>query len=346
MSRAISRRMALRSVLGIGVAAAMTDHASACSRIFWNDNPSKLVGRTLDWDHNFNEALWVLPAGMARTGAVADNPAQWTSRFGSVVISAYDRAAVEGINERGFVAQLLFLDGTRFEPRDKTRPGIAFHQWAQYYLDNFASVQEAMGAFNQVQIVQTAFGEQYPNGIPLHVALADRSGDSAIIEFIDGQPVIHFGRRFQVMTNDPTYEEQLANLRRYRPFGGTIDTIPGGAAPDERFVRAAYTLRYLPKTRDDAQAVANMMSLLNSVSVPFGYPYAGVSDTYPTWWRSIIDLSSPTYYVQTTVTPNVFWLDLGKVKVERGAPTRRLGIFDPSLLGEISARLVEAKPSL
>ncbi len=342
----LSRRRLLAGISAVGVGATLPSRSEACSRIFWNDNPIKLVGRTFDWNHHFNDSMWVLPRGMARAGALSENPARWTSRYGSTVIAAYDRAAVEGINERGLVVSLLFLEHTQYEARDQKRPGIAFYQWALYFLDNFASVQDVIGNIGRVQIVKTAFGETYPDGVPLHAALADSTGDSAIIEFIAGEPVIHYGRRFQVMTNDPTFEEQLANLRRYKPFGGAIDALPGSVLPEDRFVRAAYTLQYLPKSNSEPTAVANMMSLLNNVSVPFGTPYAGSHGTYPTWWRSVIDVDSHVFYIETTVTPNVFWVDLAKLNFAENAKPKKLSLFDEALSGEVPDRLVEASPQL
>jgi penicillin V acylase-like amidase (Ntn superfamily) len=111
-------------------------------------------------------------------------------------------------------------------------------------------------------------------------------------------------------------------------------------------VRAAYTLKYLPKTSDTPQAVASMMSLMNNVSVPFGSPYSGVSGTYPTWYRSIMDPDQRVYYVQTTITPNTFWVDMDKLDLKPGAAPRKLPTFDPKLMGEVSADFKEATPAV
>lgn len=346
MKPSLSRRQALAAFAGIGGAAALPGVAHACSRVFWNDNPIKLVGRTLDWSQSFNETLWALPKGMERTGRVPENPAKWKSRYASLVIAGLDICTEEGINEKGLVVNLLFLDGTQYETRSQKRPGIAFYQWPQFYLDNYATVNEVIANLDQVQVVNTALGEQYPDGLPLHVAIADAKGDSVIIEFIEGQPVIHLGKQYQVMTNEPAYDKQIANLLRYKWFGGTIDQLPGGIQADDRFVRAAYTLKYLPKTDDPVQAAANMMSLMNNVSVPFGSPYSGVSGTYPTWYRSIIDPDSHRYYVQTTITPNTFWVEMDKLDLKEGAPPRKLPIYDPQLMGETSGDFKDGTPAV
>ena len=53
-----------------------------------------------------------------------------------------------------------------------------------------------------------------------HIALEDVSGDSAIVEPIDGKLRVHHAPQYQVVANDPPFDEQLEHLRHYRPFGG------------------------------------------------------------------------------------------------------------------------------
>lgn len=60
------------------------------------------VGWTRDWTEKANSALRVSPRRIERTGAVAENPHKWTSRYGSLVITGYDLAVHEGVNEMGW----------------------------------------------------------------------------------------------------------------------------------------------------------------------------------------------------------------------------------------------------
>ncbi len=289
MTSRFSRRQPSPLFSGAGTAAMLPGAANACSRVFWNDNPVKLVGRTLDWSRNFDEAMWALPAGMERAGRAPDNPAKWTSRYASLIIAGLDICTEEGINEKGLVVNLLFLDGTQYEARNSKRPGIAFYQWPQFYLDNYATVNEVIANLDQVQVVNTALGEEYPGRAAAARRHRRRFRPVGHHRVHQGRAGRALGREYQVMTNEPAYDEQIANMLRYKTFGGTVTELPGGIRAEDRFVRAAYTLKYLPKTSDPAQAAASMMSLMNNVSVPFGSPYSGVSGTYPTWYRSIMD---------------------------------------------------------
>jgi penicillin V acylase-like amidase (Ntn superfamily) len=73
------------------------------------------------------------------------------------------------------------------------------------------------------------------------MSLSDKSGDSAVIEYKDGKPQIYHDRRYTVMTNEPTYDVQIENLKKYRTFGGD-QPLPGERTPDGP-VRAGGLLR-------------------------------------------------------------------------------------------------------
>jgi choloylglycine hydrolase len=47
-----------------------------------------------------------------------------------------------------------------------------------------------------------------------YLALADSTGDSAVVEWINGKPKIYHYRKYTVMTNSPTFNKQLNNLKK------------------------------------------------------------------------------------------------------------------------------------
>jgi choloylglycine hydrolase len=68
----------------------------------------------------------------------------WTSRYGSVVAAGFDAGTADGMNEKGLVANLLYLTESEYvTPSDKDpRKTLSISLWAQYALDNFATVAE------------------------------------------------------------------------------------------------------------------------------------------------------------------------------------------------------------
>ncbi len=324
-----------------------TSSALSCTRVLWSaENGQVFVGRTQDWTEKANSAFRVYPRGIERTGAVVDNPLKWTSKYGSVVLSAYDIGTHEGVNEKGLSAHALYLAvEAAFGDRDPKREAIGIMQWVQYYLDNFATVAEAVEA-------QKSFTFQIeplilPNGYPtlVHVSLSDKSGDSAVIEYINGQAKIYHDRRFTVMTNEPTYDKQIDNLKQYRTFGGD-KPLPGERTPSDRFVRAAYYASGLPKPASRGEAAAYMFSVIRNVSVPFGLGDPDRPNVASTIFRTVQDLTGGRYYFESTYAPNVVWIDYDKLDFSQGRPEMELQVEQKifSLNGDVSGQLQPAKP--
>jgi penicillin V acylase-like amidase (Ntn superfamily) len=308
-----------------------------CTRVFWNDNRVAMVcARTLDWETSDEPRLWVLPRGTARNGGVGEGSVEWTSLFGSVTMQGWGCVTSEGINEAGLSARVLYLEATEWEGPDD-RPAVSNLVWTQYVVDNFATVEEALAGLADVRVVSMPMHGAH---LGAHLMIEDPSGDSALVEMIGGVPTVHHGRKYDVATNDPPYDEQVAGLARYRPWGGDLG-IPGDIASEERFVRATYYLSHLPKPADDAEAVAGVMGVIRNCQVPYGAPDTRF-ETFPTWWASVTDLTERVYYFQSTRAPNVVWLELDQLDFAASAPTLALDPRDPELTGPIDAALAPA----
>ena len=321
--------------------------ASACSRILSNDNGlAVVVARTMDWPESTEPILTVFPRGMKRNGGlmgdatiVTENPAKWTSKYGSLVTTIYGIGTADGFNERGLAAHMLYLNAANFGERDASKPGLQAGLWAQYLLDNAATVAEAVKLHEQVQIVMTETRGHKAN---VHLALDDASGDSAIIEFIDGKPVIHHGREYRIMTNDPPYDQQLALLKEQDYSKPSSDLpLPGNVKPTDRFQRAAYYAAMLPKPKNEREAVAGVLAIARNVSVPFGAPYKGFG-IYNTEYRTVSDLTNKRFYFELTTSPNVVWADLAKFNLDAGSPVMTLSPDNIDLSGNVSDKFQQA----
>ncbi|PQO38623.1 linear amide C-N hydrolase [Blastopirellula marina] len=312
----------------------------ACSRILWNDNGFSVVSsRTMDWPESTEPTLVVFPQGISHNGGklagmdvVAENPAIWKSKYGSIVTTVYGIGTVDGLNEEGFAVHALYLTATNYGPRDPKLPGVHAGLWAQYLLDNAKNVEEALQLAHEIQVVMV---EAHGREASLHLAMEDASGDSAIIEYIDGKPVVHHGKQYQVMTNDPTYDEQLTLLSKLDFSKPSSDMpLPGNVNARDRFQRASYYLNLLPSPKDERQAVANVLAIARNVSVPFGAPYKNFG-VYNTEYRTAIDLTNRRYFFELTTSPNVIWVNLNKMDLSPGASVLELNPYDYSLSGNV-----------
>ena len=228
-------------VLGVAALAFLPTESPACTRaVYLGPEGMTVTGRTMDWREDPLTNLYIFPRGTARRGANTDNTVFWTSKYGTLSAAGYDIGITDGMNEAGLVANLLFLPESVYERPGDTRPVMGLSIWTQYVLDNFATVDEAVAELSKEKFRIDA--PDLPNGVKsrLHLAISDASGDSAIFEYVDGRLSVHHGREYQVMTNSPFYDRQLAILDYWQQIGG-LTMLPGtNRAP----VRFALKMRY------------------------------------------------------------------------------------------------------
>lgn len=289
----------------------------------------------MDWYEDTGTVLAVRPRGERRESKVGDPGSfTWVSEYGSVVALMYGKIAVDGMNEAGLQSSGLYLAESDYGKRDLERPAIDLYYVIQYLLDSFATVADAVAWLSEsrVQIIPLDIGGRPGTG---HISLADATGDSAIVEYLDGDLSVHHGPQYTVMTNSPAYDEQLELESRYTGLGGN-DPLPGGHDSRDRFARAAYYSAKLPATGDQRLATAQVFSVIRNAAIPFGIGDIAQPNGATTRWRTVSDLENGRYYYESTMSPNVVWIDLDKVSFEPG-PERILDVVDnPDLVGEQS----------
>lgn len=324
----------------IGVAAST---ATACTRILWNDNSvAVLASRSMDWWGSSQPKLHVVPRGVRKSGAmfgsqkvVSGNPARWTSRYGSVLVGNYDSAVADGMNEKGLAAHGLWLYAQDYGPRDMSRQGIQVGMWVQYVLDNAATVDQAIALLPRIQPVQVMMDG---HTIRLSLSIEDRSGDSAVIEYINGVPVIHHGRQYRVTTNT-VLDDALALLAPYDFSNATRNlTIPGNTNTRDRFVRASFYSAFLSKVtpRNRLEAQAALMSVARNVSDPIGAPGDEVGETDETDFRTVADLTHGVYIFELSRGLATLRTDLRRLDFRRGTGVRTVNPVNPRLQGDIT----------
>lgn len=298
----------------------------------------------MDWREDIQTNLYLFPRGMERAGADKGNTLHWKSKYGSVIAAGYDIGTSDGMNEKGLVANLLYLAESDYIRSGDTRPVLGISVWTQYVLDNFATVEEAVAELKKETFRIDA--PDMPNGAKstMHLSISDATGNSAIFEYIGGKLVIHEGRECQVMTNSPVYSKQMTLDDYWQQIGGLV-MLPGTNRASDRFVRASFYINAIPQTSDPHRAVAGVFSVMRNVSVPLGISVEGQPNISSTRWRSVSDQKNKVYYFETTLTPNVFWVNLNKMDFREGAPVRKLSLVNGEIYaGDTAADFKESKP--
>ena len=312
-----------------------------------------ITGRSMDWPYSFHSHLYAVPAGSTQEGAGGVNSLTWTRKYGAIEVAGTTDPSgpidgvFYGMNTTGLVANLLYLGESDFGPAPTdNRRRLSFAGWVDYVLTSFATVNEVVDAFTNpaIYIVPINFGPGGAAHPTVHLSVTDASGDSAIIEYLDGKPVIHHGRQYQVMTNSPTYDEQLTLNAKWDHVDKNAD-LPGSIQSQDRFVRASYYLSKLPQTTDERQAVAGVFSVMRNVSVPWGVGDPDHPNLSPTYWRSVADSTNKIYYFESALSPNIVWVNLKNINLAAGSGTRAVRVEENySIIGNIDNQLAAAAP--
>jgi choloylglycine hydrolase len=354
MKLRLSKISTLALSLGL-VAAAGT--ALACTRTLYvaPDN-TVLTGRNMDWAEDMGSNLWAFPAGMARNGAAGPQSITWTSKYGSVITSSYEVGTADGMNEKGLVANLLYLAESEFAKPVPGKPFLSISAWVQYVLDNYATVSETVDALQKTPF--NLLAPDLPNGkaSTLHLAISDATGDSAIFEYVGGKLQVHHGKQYTVMTNSPIYDQQLALNEYWKSIGGLV-FLPGTNRAADRFARASFLLDAIPRKADPSyiksvpqqsfsnQAVASVMGVMRSVSVPLGITTPDQPNISSTIWRTVSDQKNLVYFFDSATRPNTFWVSFSKLDLKAGAPVKKLTIQDGEVFsGETAGAFKAAEP--
>lgn len=318
----------------------------ACSRaVYFGKDGQTVTGRTMDWFiSDMDTNLWLYPRGLERNSGTKA-PLTWKSKYGSVATTIYEGAAADGMNEKGLVANLLYLPQSEYPPEtaDDKRPTLPNSAWVQYVLDNYATTAEAVEGLRKEEFRVVAI--QAPTGEPgtVHLSISDASGDSAIFEFLEGKLVIHHGKEYQVMTNAPPFDQQISLNKYWQTVGGSI-MLPGTNRASDRFVRASYYINEAKQTADPREAVATVFSVMRNVSVPIGIKLPGQPNIADTLWLTVADQKNKVYFYQDTKSPSIIWVDYSKLDFKEGSGARKLQLDgNPDLAGNQTANFKPAE---
>ena len=346
--------MPRRAVAALCAGLMATTPAFACTdvRLIAGDGSAMTV-RTMEFAMELGSEVQIIPRGLQVTSPAPNGSGlKWTSKFGYVAMNAYDMpVATDGLNEKGLGFGALYLPGeTKYQdikPGEESRAlsNAAFGGWV---LGNFATVDDVKAAVADIVV----WGETVPqlgSFSPLHYVVHDSTGKSIVIEYVDGK--MHFyDNTVGVLTNSPTYEWHIQNLRNYvnltadnaKPvkvgnvtYAGTgqgsgLHGLPGDPTPPSRFVMAAATAYLADKPKDSAEALIVAEHLINRVDIPKGlvrdYSQGGKPMGDYTQWTTFRDHANKIYYWKTYNDPAMKAVDLKTLNFDAGQPTRSLSI--------------------
>ena len=188
-------------------------------------------------------------------------------------------------------------------------------------MTHFADVDEVRAALPKVTVWPGILPELGKTPVPLHFIVTDKSGKSLVIEYVGGRLNV-YDNPLGVITNSPTFDWHLTNLRNYVNLsannvapvklqgislyptgeGSGMLGLPGDITPPSRFIRAvAFTQAALPMANGH-DAARQAFRLLNSFYITRGMSRA-IEDGKPSYdhtqWMDACDLKNLKFYFAT-----------------------------------------------
>ncbi len=289
----MTKQLIMVVVLLIGLQCAGTcepcvPSAKSCSTFELKSGGSIFVGHNLDDNYDVPGLVVVNKRGVRKQSFSwegdllpllrnrRETRTTWVSRYGSLTYNTIGRDLPDGgMNEAGLYVGEMTLMSTVW-PHD-VKPSLYHYIWIQYLLDNYASVDQVVGSLPQVGV---------SGHNRWHFFVEDRRGDAAVIEFLDGKPLVyqHSDLPIKVLCNS-SYTSELSKIRQFEGFGGDLHIDVDNKNVDNRFIWAAWMLQsYLAQRTDPVLYAFRMLSALNLGN---------------NRWQIVFDLSHGTMYFCT-----------------------------------------------
>lgn len=297
---------------------------------------STVHGRTLEFGTPVEVSVAVVPRGYAFKSTTPQGPGlSYTSKYAAIgAITFGSPVIMDGLNEKGLSVGIFYFPGfAGYTPvtKENQSKALAPAEFANWIVSQFATVDEVKQALSNVVIVPTVTPSWGSTPPPFHYIVYDITGQSLVIEPIDGK-LVTYDNPLGTFTNSPTFDWHLNNLRNFinlSPYnanpvtvsgvvfsqfgqGSGMVGIPGDFTPPSRFVRAALYSSAATPAKDADEAIFSLFHILNQFDIPPGVSRSkpGSTESDMTQFTCARDPQSLQYYFKSYDDQNIKVLDL------------------------------------
>lgn len=312
-------------------------------------NNAVIVGRAMDFGMQLDPVFYVQQRGTELLQTSYDltdyddqvELSNLPGKYGFVGVSVSnlilpftDRIVVDGINEVGLNASILFIENTEFQKPKDFKTTIFAPLMCNWALSQCGNIREAKEKLLEHRFW---FPKKLTSVLPMYMALVDKNGDSIVVQFKDGEMKIH-NNAVGVSTNGPWYPWHLENLSNYahlsentpEPYninslqldtkdGSGLLGIPGDFTSVSRFIRVTYEKYLMGQPLNNEAAYEQATHLLNSVDFGRGVKRGGSQDLNKyiyTRWSTIKDLDKKVLAIRTHKNMQYHAVDLSVIDFE------------------------------
>jgi len=226
-----------------------------------------------------------------------------------------------------------------FAPYDKAQAqrSLSVGDMMRWMLSSFATVAEVRARLAEVRVVNVDDPRFGGAALPFHWKVADPTGASLVIEIVEGGQVKVHESVLGVITNAPTYDWHVTNLRNYLGLqqgpaapvsldsvtlsplgaGSGLLGLPGDFTPPSRFVRAVALTASARALATAEDAVGESFRILDSFNIPLVSLARGAEQARDipgaTQVTTSADLKDRVLYFHTMANRQIQRLDLKQI---------------------------------
>ena len=291
-------------------------------------------GRTLDYEFSYGEEITVTPRNYPFSFRYLPEKREHYAIIGMAHVEEDYPLYYDAVNEKGLgMAGLNFVGNAVYGEVREGKENVAVFELIPYILSQCENTEEARKLLGKIQITDTKFKEQLPNG-RLHWIIADKKEAITVESVTEGLKI--YENAPGVLTNNPPFPMQMFQLNNYMQLSSrqpenlfsdrlSLETysrgmgalgLPGDLSSASRFVRVAFTKLHARSGEGEADSVGQFFHILGSVEQTRGCCELENGKYEITIYTSCCNATKGIYYYTTYTNRQITAVDMHREKLD------------------------------
>ena len=291
-------------------------------------------GRTLDYEFSYGEEITVTPRNYPFSFRYLPEKREHYAIIGMAHVEEDYPLYYDAVNEKGLgMAGLNFVGNAVYGEVREGKENVAVFELIPYILSQCENTEEARKLLGKIQITDTKFKEQLPNG-RLHWIIADEKEAITVESVTEGLKI--YENVPGVLTNNPPFPMQMFQLNNYMQLSSrqpenlfsdrlSLETysrgmgalgLPGDLSSASRFVRVAFTKLHARSGEGEADSVGQFFHILGSVEQTRGCCELENGKYEITIYASCCNATKGIYYYTTYTNRQITAVDMHREKLD------------------------------
>ena len=291
-------------------------------------------GRTLDYEFSYGEEITVTPRNYPFSFRYLPEKREHYAIIGMAHVEEDYPLYYDAVNEKGLgMAGLNFVGNAVYGEVREGKENVAAFELIPYILSQCENTEEARELLGKIQITDTRFKEQLPNG-RLHWIIADEKEAITVESVTEGLKI--YENAPGVLTNNPPFPMQMFQMNNYMQLSSrqpenlfsdqlSLETysrgmgalgLPGDLSSASRFVRVAFTKLHARSGEGEADSVGQFFHILGSVEQTRGCCELENGKYEITIYTSCCNATKGIYYYTTYTNRQITAVDMHREKLD------------------------------